>query len=129
MAPKAKTKAKKPTSSDPQGMFKGMIVFLVGIGVQTRRLEVLSNTHQSFLQINLSFFTFRGSALICLILALNAQFKETPIKYDCVERLLSYWNFPSALKIKLEAEPLVWAVRSNRVRSNRAVMFIIMKAK
>ncbi|XXG55406.1 hypothetical protein AAC387_Pa03g3084 [Persea americana] len=40
MAPKAKTKAKKPTSSDPQGMFKGMIVFLVGIGVQTRRLEI-----------------------------------------------------------------------------------------
>ncbi|RWR77119.1 BRCT domain-containing protein [Cinnamomum micranthum f. kanehirae] len=40
MAPKAKNKAKKPPSSDPQGMFKGMIVFLVGIGVQTRRLEI-----------------------------------------------------------------------------------------
>lgn len=70
MAPKAKTKkppffgrknppftkgkkAENPPSSDPQGMFKGMLVYLVGTGVQARRLEVLSNTHQSFLYTNL----------------------------------------------------------------------------
>lgn len=38
MAPKAK-KSRAPTS-DPNGMFAGMVVFLVEYGVQTRRLEI-----------------------------------------------------------------------------------------
>lgn len=39
MAPKATAKNKTP-SRDPNGMFSGMVVFLVENGVQSRRLQV-----------------------------------------------------------------------------------------
>ncbi|CAK9182496.1 unnamed protein product [Ilex paraguariensis] len=40
MAPKRATKRNEPPPSDPQGIFAGMVVFLVEHGVQTRRLQI-----------------------------------------------------------------------------------------
>lgn len=42
MAPRATVKKKttKSAPTDPQGMFSGMVAFLIEIGVQSRRLQV-----------------------------------------------------------------------------------------
>lgn len=40
MAPKAKATKNSSSSTDPHGIFSGMVVFLVEKGVQARRLQV-----------------------------------------------------------------------------------------
>ncbi|XP_048231574.1 DNA polymerase lambda-like isoform X2 [Ricinus communis] len=82
MAPKATAKNKTP-SRDPNGMFSGMVVFLVENGVQSRRLQIWK---QKLVQMGATIET-RLSKKVTHVLAMNSNALLQQLDKERLQRL------------------------------------------